>query len=424
MALTLSGANALFKEVYSKRKNDIIPDCNILYKELVKVDPQKLGYNAQYFVPLTREWGFTFGASGANTTLNDVVDATYGRAVVVGTEITMRGQITYGAVASSQTEEAAFMEASSVQVSNLLRTHGLLIEHSAMRGHGYISAIGTVAASGTSCTFVVSLANSALGLMNQLVGCRCDIFHLTSDASPVNTNAAVSITSVAPQTNGTINFTATISSSDAAALDGMSGDTGFLYFYKAKTGASTYSTPLGLLEMCQASTIFNIATSGNPLWTPINYDVQSNPFSLSVLDDALGQAVGNGLEDGGVVLLNPRVFATLNSLSQGKRMLDQSYDKNTFTTGTKGIMVMTQVGPVELRPHMYMPVQEAVFFVPKFASFRGPRGLEFGVPGSNPNEPLFHIQDKTSFEYRTYSNIALYYSKPGTAIRWYNIDLT
>src|SRR5687767_12488862 len=118
---TVSTLNGLFKTVYADKLLDLVPDYAILQKkvEFAPADKQTGAYYAQP-VNLTHEHGFTYaGSAGGVTTLSSPVNATMKEAQVYGSELILRAQLSYGALARAASKGSrAFKQASSWKIED------------------------------------------------------------------------------------------------------------------------------------------------------------------------------------------------------------------------------------------------------------------------------------------------------------------
>jgi hypothetical protein len=420
MAGTFTTFNAIFKEVYANDILEIVPNHDYLVKNIKFNKSKKLGKSYEQAVALSREWGFTFNSDGSAATLNSVRDAAYGRATISGIELCMRGQIAYAVLERSIGDKAAFAEATALHVKNLAASAGNIVEHVCLYGNTPVASVGTVAASGTSGSFIVDEAQFAEGFWIQAIGCPMDVFTTTSTAAATNTTAAIVITGVTPSTR-TVTFSC--ASGDAAALDAET--TAVVYLYGAKSGATTYRDFLGLDGMVSATSLFGISTSTYNLWKPRTFACGSAALTIAKVQNGLASCVNAGLNEDIVLLVNPRTWSNLNNELTALRQFDYSYDPAKNKSGAKSIEYFSQNGKIEVVSHPFVKQGEAFAFPVKAAMRIGSRDLGFGAPGQDMrNGPLFHLESSMAVEFRLYTDQALFIEKPGALLKFTGITNT
>src|SRR5688500_1791055 len=119
---TVTTLNGLFKTVYADKLLDLIPDFGILQKYIgfEGADKETGNFYAQP-VALSQEAGFTYlGTSGDVASLGDAIRGQTKEAQVYGSELVLRSQISYGALArASKSGVKAFKRASSFLVEGM-----------------------------------------------------------------------------------------------------------------------------------------------------------------------------------------------------------------------------------------------------------------------------------------------------------------
>lgn len=411
--------NAVFKQVFKGGVKDIVPDAFYMLKT-IDFDEDKTGASIERVVALSREWGYTLSADGDGT-LNAARQGSYARATIKGSTVTLRGNITYGAISRSSGDKNSFARAAMVSVKNMTRSASFLKECQHLYGREPLP-IATVTAAGTAGTFVVALANWSESFWKSAAGLPVDIWLNNAAATKLNATAAVVI-DLANSVFSTRTIAFTNAAADAAALNGNA--TAQLYFVGARIGAATTETNLieaaGLARFATTSSLFGISTTANPLWKPVSFPV-TGALTLAQIQNGLASAVNSGLDSDGVLLCNPRTWANLNNELMALRHLDTSYSTEKNKNGGKMIEYYSQNGIIKVVSHPLVRESDAFFYNPKVMSRPGSFDLGFGVPGMSVNEgPLFHLENTQAVEYRLYADTALYCEEPGTIVRYTGI---
>jgi hypothetical protein len=221
---TVSTLNGLFKTVYADKLEDLVPDFAILQKrvDFVPGDKQVGAFYAQP-VNLSQEAGFSYlGTAGGVSALSAIANGVMKEAQVTPSELNLRAQMSYAALARAATQgERAFRKASAWKIEDMNNSMRKRLEIAMLYGQ---SGIGTVESindlGGGSGEIVITAATWAGGIWAGAEGARLDSFTSTTKN---NSTAALQITAVDSDSrkltvsySGTFSRPATSSSSPEA----------------------------------------------------------------------------------------------------------------------------------------------------------------------------------------------------------------
>jgi hypothetical protein len=382
---------------------------------------QRIGKDYNQPVILTDEAGATYQqqtlASSAAFSLNDAVGGVEQNAIITSSEIVMRSWLSYQQAARATSGgKAAFANATELQIKNNLKSCRKRLELSLIHGGQGAAAdggLGTTAsstnASATTTNVIITAATWAAGIFSGLAGTKVNWYDngvlVSSGADSIFT-----ITSVTPATRDLlITGTATgISALDTAiAADATQVK---LFFHGAFNAES-----VGLLEIAKnTGTLFNIAGGTYQLWQGNSVTLSGAPTMGKFLG-GLVNAVGRGLDEDGCLLVSPATWNDLNTNEAALRVYDSSWKRSDSETGAEGITYYGQNGKVEVKPYLYMKGGEALFFVPERCHRVGSVDVTYTQPGRG-GRIFFDIPDRAGYEFRSYSDQAIFCDKPATLV--------
>lgn len=398
--------NGMFKQLYSKELIDnLIPEGVWLCKNIPFKSDKKLGDYYHQPVVLGLEHGISYGGSAGNAfTLNAAVAAATKDAKIQGVEMVLRSAMSVAAASRSIESEAAFEKGTKFMVANMLRSMTKRLEISMFYGQ---SGIGTLAsASGTN--IVISADTFAPGIWSGMEGAPIEIFNGDTE---VDTGVTFIVSAVNLKTR-TIGVTGTVSSAT----------TGHNVFFKGAKDGSTEYDMVGLYEICtNTGTLFNVAGASYSLWQGNNISTAQD-ISFSAIESAIADAVGKGLDEDVVCLVNVKHWAVLLDDIVAKRQFDSSYSKDMAVEGSKSIKFYGQNGMIEIVPSIYVKGAHC-FIIPMSAFCRvGSTDVTFEIPGE---KDLFFrpLADANGYELRAYSDQALFCTAPGKCIVFTDLNV-
>src|SRR5688572_26790587 len=156
----LTQLDGLFKTVYADKLLDLVPDFAILQKrvEFTSADKEQ-GDHYEQPVALSQEGGFTYlGETDTlvGSDLNAAVAGTMKPALVKGSQLLLRGQLSYLALARASKKGAkAFQRASAWKVQDMNNATRKRIEIDMLYGQSGLGIVSTCSAGSTSYTVVL-----------------------------------------------------------------------------------------------------------------------------------------------------------------------------------------------------------------------------------------------------------------------------
>lgn len=410
----------LFSEAYANGLIQLPPKTAKLYN-MIPFEAKERQPGSLYHQPVivTRENGTIFNSDGSAFTLTDPGPqaAVYADAQIRGTEICHPSRISYGAISRAVGGVKQFVDSTKAFVVSNSHAMAFALELSLLYGQTSIGATSSVTASGTTGTLVFTAATWAPGIWVGSEGRYLDVYQLMSSSTPTNSTAAVIVSSVTFSTR-TVNFTC--NSSDAAALDALT--TAFVFRRGCKTGATSYNEFAGLDAILTTTTgnLFNVSTAYS-LWQATSYDCGSASLTMQKIQMGLTGAINRGLEDDVVFVCSPATWADVMSDLAALRMFDSSYASARVESGSENIKLHSQNGVIEFVSHILCKEGEAFAF-PKSAAKRiGSTEPTYRTPGVSDQQLLLQLPQNAGWEFRSYTDQALFINMPATCVKFTGI---
>ena len=409
---TAATLNGLFRQIYAKEVKHAIPDFAILQKRVPFSKAAILGDKYHLPVVLSDEHGFTYGGNSAsNYSLNAAIAMQLQDAQIPGSELTLQSGISYGAVSRAQNRgETAVEQAVRLLMERMKASCAKRVEIQMLYGG---SGIGKVSAhSGTSGTrvYTIQSASWSAGLWAGMENAQLDAY---DGSSQLNSNAAIVVTKV-----DAVNKQISVSgnSSDLTAVDGATLPD--FYFYGAYGNEMTGINKI----MTNTGSLFNIDAGTYGLWQSNVYDVGSAELSMGKILSGLAAAVGRGLLEDVVLLLNPDSFANIVSDLAAQRKFDGSYSKKKAENGFETVIFYGQNGAIELLPHPMVKSGDAFALPLDIVQRVGSTDISFRGEGpSGQEEYLFQNQSANGWTCRAYTDQALLIELPAHCVKFKNV---
>lgn len=418
-ALTPSQASGIFKERYAPNVVDAIPENNHILKRVTYDKALAVGNKFHIPVVLSDEAGFTHASNNAGDyALNGAISFQTQDAQVSPSQITLVSRISYDAFTQSLASEAAFERLSKMLFERMVSATSKRLEILMIYGGSGVGQTSSSSNQSSTKTIVqVTTATWADGIWS---GSKNQTVNFYNGASIVSSgaDAVFTIFAVDP-VNRKLTITGTttgISALDTAA----SGNTLDIYYQGAK---GNEMVGLNQILTNTSSTLFNIDASQWDLWAGNTYSASSGPLTFSKLQNAIAVAVGRGLDEKVVVLVNHKTWANLLTDQAAVRRFDSSYSKSKAEAGSESLVFYSQNGPMEVLSHPCVKEGEA-FVLPLDRVRRigaGTSDMMF-MPQSASNEEYFqYVPGFNSYEIRLYSNQAIIDELPARAVKITNI---
>jgi hypothetical protein len=391
---TFSGSlNAMFKENYADKIEDLIPD-GVKLLNLVKFMPKDKQPGNLYHQPviLGLEHGVTFASSDEDAfNLNSPVAGVIKDAQVRGYPLVLRSVLGYTAASrAAQGGKQAFMDATKYLVSNMLRSVTKKLEIEMFYGQmGY-----GVVASNSGTVVTIQTAEWAPGIWAGGEGMPIEI----RDSSGATSKGEFTISSV-DMDNRTITLNAnpgTLVSGDVVWHKGAYGNE-FPGVHKILTNTGT---------------LFNISAAQYNLFKGNTYPAGSAALSFNKLNLAAARGVEKGQDGKLVAFVNPRAWSNMMNDQAALRRYDGSYSKEKAEMGAKSILFHSQNGEIEIHPSIY--IKEGYAFLLNLEDWMrvGSQDVSFKRPGQG--EEFFRdLENSAGYELRLYTDQAVFCCAPG-----------
>lgn len=391
---TFAGSlNAMFKETYADKIEDLIPDGVKLLNQ-IKFMPKDKQPGNLYHQPviLGLEHGVTFASSDEDAfNLQAPVAGVIKDAQVRGYPLVLRSVLGYVAASrAAQGGKQSFMDATKYLVSNMLRSVSKKLEIEMLYGQmGY----GTVA-SNVAGVVTITTAEWAPGIWAGAEGMTVEI----RDTTGATSKGEFLISSV-NMDNRTITLGA-----DPSPL--VAGD---VLWHK---GAYGNEFPGVHKILTNSGTLFNINAGTYNLFKGNNYSAGSAALSFNKVNLAAARGVEKGQDGKLLALVNPRAWSNMMNDQSALRRYDGSYSKEKAEMGAKSILFHSQNGEIEISPSIY--VKEGYAFLLNLEDWMrvGSQDVSFKRPGQG--EEFFRDQENSAgYELRLYTDQALFCMRPG-----------
>lgn len=386
--------NAMFKENYADKIEDLIPD-GVKLLNLVKFMPKDKQPGNLYHQPvvLGLEHGVTFASSDEDAfNLNAPIAGVIKDAQVKGYPLVLRSVLGYTAASrAAQGGKQAFMDATKYLVANMLRSVTKKLEIEMLYGQmGY----GKVASNSTTAV-TIQTAEWAPGIWAGAEGMPIEI----KDSTGAVSKGEFVISSVNMDTRViTLN-------ADPGTL--VSGD---VIWHKGAYG-NEFPGVHKILTTSSGS-LFNINVGQYNLFKGNEYSAGSAALSFNKLNLAAARGVEKGQDGKLLAFVNPRAWSNMMNDQAALRRYDGSYSKEKAEVGAKSILFHSQNGEIEIHPSIY--IKEGYSFLINMEDWMrvGSQDVSFKRPGQG--EEFFRdLENAAGYELRLYTDQALFCMAPG-----------
>lgn len=404
----LTTLNGNFKKQFHDKVEDLIPDHAILQRDgmIGWVDSDKT--NGEFYaIPtlLRSNQGVTYlGQSGTLTALKSARPGVMKEAQVYGSEINIRGQLTYKTLSqASAAGPKAFKKAIAWLVEDLANVAFTRWEIATLYGQ---SGIGTVESAtdltGGFANIVITAGTFAPGIWVLLEGATVDAFTGTTKN---NGSAALEVQTVTTSTRTVkVSFSGTLASEIAA------GDE--LFFEGANLGSSSFNEIVGLYKQMTAvsGTLFNIDRAAYSLMQGNVKSSLGAPTRAKVIDAAM-LAVDKGFLGELTCLVSSKMWTALHNEDAALRVFDTSYDPEKSETGSKELVYSKVGGNIKIVCHPMVKPDHFMMFPLETVIYAGSSKPTFQIPGRG--DEFFRMVDGyNGVELQNFSDMAVYVIKP------------
>ena len=421
MATGTSDLDGLFKNVYAPDIAKLMPEASKLVRAIPFKTEDKIGKQYCQPVSLTFEHGVTYAAPAAGAfTLKSAVSMKMAEAQVDGYQHVLRAQMDYETASkASAGGEKAFRKATELQVENMMESITKRLELDLLYGQIGVGAVaigGTANIDTTHTLVTVRTADWATGIWAGMENAKINFYNATSLISS-STDAIFTVDSVDVENR---QLTVSGTTTGIAALDTAAASYVLTIYFDGAYGNSM----AGIQKIIEnTGTLFNISAATYAAWKGNQYSANSAALSFVKILSGLAKPAGRGLDEKVTLFLNDRTWANIASDQAAMRKYDASYSEEKMKNGTRAITFYSQNGEVEIQP--YNCIKEGLAFGLPLKRLKriGATDITWTLPGSDPENPRFfrELADGAGFEYRVYSDQAIFSPTPAKLLEINNI---
>ena len=392
--------NGLFKEVYAKKMENLIPDGVKLLKEIPFTSgAERTGKTYNQPVVLGHEHGVTFASSSEDAvSLNPAVAGQIENASVQGNMLVLRSVMGYKSASASVGSAQAFEQATKFLVGNMLRSVTKKLEIEMLYGQvGY----GTVA-SVASNTITITTAEWAPGIW------------AGAEKMPIEIRNAAGGTSRGTANIVSVDFSTKSITVDVLPVGTVATD---VIWHKGAYGKEF----AGLHKIItNTGVLFGIDAAEYSLFKGNTYSAGNAALSFAKIQDAIATAVEKGLDSDVMVLVNPFTWADLLTDQAALRMYDSSYSSSKAANGSKELEFHGQNGAIKIVPSIYVKQGYAYVLCTEDMIRIGSSDVTFKRPGKD-GEFFLDLPEMTAYELRLFCDQALFVATPAKNVLITNI---
>lgn len=405
---TVANLDGLFKDQFHKDVEDLKPQ-HVLLQDLIDWVPSDKMNGEFYSVPtlLRSNQGVTYlGESGGIGTLVTAKPAIMKEAQIKGSEINVRGQLSYKALSQAATAGArAFKKASAWLVEDLASVAHIRVEIAALYGQAGLGTIETyTVVSGSTYDVKITDPTFAPGIWVSLEGAVLEVF---------KANAAVGDRKLTVETVNTTARTVRVTQGGTTGTP-AAGDN--LFFEGANAGAGAYKEMCGLYNQFAAvsGTLFNIDRGAYTLMQGNVVPTVGVPTKAKIVQASM-HAVDKGCMSELICLVGTKAWAQLAAEDMALRRFDGSYSPSKSESGSEELVYTSVNGPIKVVCHPMVKNGHAFIFNSKDILWVGSSKPTFEIPGMA--EKFFRLVDgSNAIELQNYADIAIYAIKPSQTV--------
>jgi hypothetical protein len=393
-ANTPTSISSRLKQRYNKGISNIMPMPADILRETAFRKDLAPGASAEFDVQLSPELGFTQG-TGAYAVNGAIAQAT-ARASVQGYSLLLQAQASYDVISRAESNEQAFENFNSNKFIPAVESHRMREEYHALLGRD--QGIGKVT-NNSSGVLTISEDTWIPALASTLVGAVLNAFDAkmtATTASGSQHNGDVTVTAV-----NLTNRTITVSGTNAAIVNGD-----YLYF------KGDYSTDrrCGLIAIGRnTGTLYGIAAGTYPLWAGNTHDLGTSAITLGKILQGAAKAGEKGCVGKRLICSVP--VSGFQSLVADEAALKQYGATRKAENGFETLTFVGATGPIEVRPHLFMPDGMALIWPPEYTYQIG--STEATTKLAKDGEMFFDLEGFAAKEMRVFSESTMFSERPG-----------
>lgn len=409
--------NGLFKDRYSDKVKELVPDHVKLYNAVKFDTSKKIGQSYNEPVILSLESGFTYGGEeGSLFDLNAVKEFKMRNASIKARELVLRSAISIGALSRSGQDAQAIQKAMDLMVGNMLKSVYHRLEVQMFYGQSGLGSIKTADTTATTQKVLeIKDAEWAAGIWNGTTNAEIEIFDSALSAKSISDDIRIKGYSLADKT---ITIEKVSGGSFASPADDIAVDD--VIFFKGAASTSAKNEFLGIHGIATESvSLFGIANANEPLFqgsvVEVGTDATSNAAVLSFakIEEGIAKMVEKGLMEEEVsAYVNPKQWNSLLTELDAKRQVDSSYSPSKQEQGSKEIKFYGQNGNVKIIASTFVKEGYAYLACEKDLKRIGSTEVTFERPDGQKYLKL--LEDKNGMEMRCYTDQALFTARPAS----------
>ena len=418
--VSVTQLDGLYKEVYGDAPPILAPELGKLYKKIPFAEDARVGKTYNQPVVLRLEQGYTYGGSDGDAfAIGTPVAMLMDNASLEGSEGILATRMSYRAASKAASSKGAFKKAMNVSLESHQRSHVMRRELELLYGRsstGLCTTTATTNVDATHETLTISAATWAVGIWAGMEGATFNAFNTGTGALiSSGADAVFTLDSVDPANKKiTVSGTAT----GITALGAV--ETNYLDFASARaTMTTTHKCFEGIdyiVTLAAGNTLWGISTDYT-LWRGNSYSAGSARLTGGKLVKAANLAVGKaGLDEALDCYVSPTTWADLSDSLSAKRQLDSSYSTSEGKDGVEKIIHHGANGAINVIIHPIVKEGEAWLLPMKHLKRVGSTDITMNNPARG-DSIFFELPSNAGFEYRSYSDFALFVDAPGKLIK-------
>lgn len=328
------------KVVYGQDLEKIPFNQGIVSEMIPFSDAERLGDSYSFPVLLSMEQGVTYnGSAGNSVNLATSIAANTRPATLKGSEVIIRGQITYKLMeAAVKAGEAAFGNSTSLLIENLSESAQKRRELSFLYGQEGLGVVST----NTAGALLITDATWSAATWADTEGAILEAWTTTAQSSTQH-NGDLTITGVNLDTK-----TITVSGTNSSVT------TGDVLYFKGARSSTDWNEMAGIHKIAtNTGTLFGISAASFSRWKA-NYTALSSPntnINMNTLLSNMRKPANRGFKGKASALVPTTGYEVLNTDLAALRRYDSSYSKGKGEAGVESISYHAQTGALDIIPH-------------------------------------------------------------------------
>lgn len=412
---TIQSLDQFTKQLYAEKVADLVPDFELLMKSVPFITSEKQA-GGDYVQPviLSRDHGVTFhGSNDSNLALEAPIAAIIDSASIRPSAMTMRAMLSYTTASRLTGGPRAFVNGTSYIVESLVQSFAAIMEQIHWYGGmglGKVKATGGLDAAQN--TIEIEAAEWAPGVWVGGEGMLLEAYNGT--ANPVSLEVA--------QVDITNRKLVLVSAA------GLAQDTPYVLFRKGSKGRES----LGAHSiLANSGTLFGIDAASRKLWEANKHAV-GGLLSFQKVSEGITRAYGRGLLGKmKLYVSNPTFSSMFPDFNTVKSVADfTGSGRNPFTSrnfnspqdvkqlehGVNAIKFYINSVEVEVIASPYVKEGYAFGMSEEGWARVGSRDLSLGTPGMPEGQYWINSNTHSALEIRSFTDQALFCSKPARQI--------